>query len=106
VKLKFSSEEVKTILCHFLWSSKRSMLVSSAELDDLGLRNPPKGVRIRVLDPQLRERVGNLVFPAAGTLLHADVSRRPGQMRRLGTVHRNPHLRREDFASVLPCFEF
>jgi hypothetical protein len=39
--------------------------ISSTECDELGLRLPPKSVRIRVLDPELRARVGNLCDLAA-----------------------------------------
>lgn len=39
--------------------------ISSTECDELGLRLPPKSVRVRVLDPELRARVGNLCDLAA-----------------------------------------
>jgi hypothetical protein len=42
-----------------------SGLISSTNCDELGLRLPPKSVRVRVLDPELRARVGNLCDLAA-----------------------------------------
>lgn len=57
-------ETHRSILTDFVRASVPGP-ISSTECDELGLRLLPKSVRIRVLDPELRAKVGNLCDLAA-----------------------------------------